>query len=164
MLLIRCPYCEMERPEVEFKYGGQAHLKREPQTATDEEWTDFLYFRDNPKGVHAERWRHAVGLRAVLQLPARHGERQDSRHLQGRRAAAVVALSLACSRRRRAQEVRQIAPDMFAPMYRDPNAPAHKLPPPPPPQRLRLSPCRRPPTAEKPPPPPPPPVVAPSRG
>jgi sarcosine oxidase subunit delta len=61
MLLIRCPYCEMERPEVEFKYGGQAHLTREPQKATDEEWTDFLYFRDNPKGVHAERWRHASG-------------------------------------------------------------------------------------------------------
>ncbi len=61
MLLIRCPYCEMERPEVEFKYGGEAHLKREPQTATDEEWTNFLYFRTNPKGVHAERWRHASG-------------------------------------------------------------------------------------------------------
>ena len=61
MLLIRCPYCEMERPEVEFKYGGQAHLKREPQTATDEEWTDFLFFRANIRGVQAERWRHAVG-------------------------------------------------------------------------------------------------------
>ncbi len=61
MLLIRCPYCEMERPEVEFKYGGQAHLVRAPETATDEEWTDFLYFRDNLKGVHAERWRHASG-------------------------------------------------------------------------------------------------------
>ncbi|HEY3719528.1 MAG TPA: sarcosine oxidase subunit delta [Roseiarcus sp.] len=61
MLLIHCPYCEMERPEVEFKNGGQAHLARAPQTATDEEWTDFLFFRDNPKGVMAERWRHAVG-------------------------------------------------------------------------------------------------------
>jgi uncharacterized protein YecT (DUF1311 family) len=29
--------------------------------------------------------------------------------------------------------VRQIAPDQFAPMYRDANAPQHKLPPPPPP-------------------------------
>ncbi len=28
-------------------------------------------------------------------------------------------------------EVRQIAPDQFAPMLRDPNAPQHKLPPPP---------------------------------
>jgi sarcosine oxidase subunit delta len=51
----------MESPEVEFKYGGQAHLIREPKTATDEEWTDFLYFRDNTRGPIAERWRHAVG-------------------------------------------------------------------------------------------------------
>lgn len=61
MLLIRCPYCEMERPEVEFKYGGQATLTRAPKTATDEEWTDFLYFRNNIRGPQAERWRHAVG-------------------------------------------------------------------------------------------------------
>ena len=48
MLLIRCPYCEMERPEVEFKYGGEAHLTRpDPNAASDEEWTDFLYFRAN---------------------------------------------------------------------------------------------------------------------
>lgn len=59
--------------------------------------------------------------------------------------------------------MRQIAPEMFAPMYSDPNAPAHKLPPPPPPAApapVALPPS---PTAEKPPPPPPPPVVAPSR-
>jgi sarcosine oxidase subunit delta len=62
MLLIRCPYCEMERPEVEFKYGGEAHLTRpDPNAASDEEWTDFLYFRANDRGIHAERWRHAVG-------------------------------------------------------------------------------------------------------
>jgi uncharacterized protein YecT (DUF1311 family) len=30
--------------------------------------------------------------------------------------------------------VRQIAPDMFAPVYRDPHAPQHKPPPPPPPK------------------------------
>ena len=28
MLLIRCPYCEMERPELEFRYAGQAHVAR----------------------------------------------------------------------------------------------------------------------------------------
>lgn len=62
MLLIRCPYCEMERPEVEFRYGGEAHLVRpSPAAATDDEWSAFLYFRVNDKGLHAERWRHAVG-------------------------------------------------------------------------------------------------------
>jgi uncharacterized protein YecT (DUF1311 family) len=58
--------------------------------------------------------------------------------------------------------VRQIAPDMFAPMYSDPNAPAHKLPPPPPPAPPPPAPPS--PVAEKPPPPPPPPEVIPTRG
>ena len=63
MLLIFCPYCEMERPELEFRYGGQAHVVRvaKPAEASDEQWTDFLYMRDNPKGQHFERWRHVSG-------------------------------------------------------------------------------------------------------
>jgi sarcosine oxidase subunit delta len=61
MLLIRCPYCEMERPEVEFRYGGEAHLVRDPSSASDEEWSAFLYLRVNDKGPHAERWRHVAG-------------------------------------------------------------------------------------------------------
>jgi sarcosine oxidase, subunit delta len=62
MLLIACPYCG-ERPEVEFVYGGQAHLVRPapPDEVTDEQWADYLYRRDNIKGAHAERWRHAHG-------------------------------------------------------------------------------------------------------
>ena len=62
MLLIRCPYCEAERPEVEFAYAGQAHLTRpDPQGASDEEWRDFLFVRRNARGPHAERWRHVHG-------------------------------------------------------------------------------------------------------
>jgi sarcosine oxidase subunit delta len=62
MLLIACPFCG-ERPEIEFSYGGQAHLARpsDPAAASDEQWASFLYLRDNPKGVHAERWRHVHG-------------------------------------------------------------------------------------------------------
>jgi sarcosine oxidase, subunit delta len=62
MLLIACPYCG-ERPELEFAYGGQAHLVRPqaPSELTDEQWADYLYRRDNVKGVHAERWRHVHG-------------------------------------------------------------------------------------------------------
>ena len=62
MLLIQCPYCG-NRPELEFTYGGEAHVAR-PQDAsalTDQEWSDFLYMRANPKGLHAERWRHVHG-------------------------------------------------------------------------------------------------------
>jgi sarcosine oxidase subunit delta len=62
MLLIDCPFCG-ERPEIEFAYGGQAHLARpqDPAGASDEQWASFLYLRDNSKGVHAERWRHIHG-------------------------------------------------------------------------------------------------------
>ncbi len=63
MLLIRCPYCEMDRPELEFRYAGEAHVARpqDPQSLDDEEWAKYLYFRKNPKGEHAERWRHTNG-------------------------------------------------------------------------------------------------------
>lgn len=62
MLLIPCPYCG-ERPELEFRYGGQAHVARasDASALSDEQWSDFLYMRDNPKGLHAERWRHIHG-------------------------------------------------------------------------------------------------------
>jgi sarcosine oxidase subunit delta len=62
MLLIDCPYCG-QRPEIEFSYGGQAHLTRaaKPALLDDQAWTDFLYMRTNTKGVYAERWRHARG-------------------------------------------------------------------------------------------------------
>jgi sarcosine oxidase, subunit delta len=62
MLLIACPYCGA-RPELEFVYGGQAHLARpkDPAAVTAQDWADFLYLRDNTRGVHAERWRHTHG-------------------------------------------------------------------------------------------------------
>ncbi len=63
MLLIRCPYCEAERPELEFRYGGEAHVARpaDPAAVSDEEWAQFLFFRSNPRGMFAERWRHVAG-------------------------------------------------------------------------------------------------------
>ena len=63
MLLIRCPFCAMERPEIEFRYAGEAHIARPDDTVSgqDGEWSEFLYFRSNPKGMHAERWRHMHG-------------------------------------------------------------------------------------------------------
>jgi len=62
MLLITCPYCG-QRPELEFSYAGEAHIDRpvRPADLTDEDWTTYLYTRSNPKGAHAERWRHLHG-------------------------------------------------------------------------------------------------------
>ena len=63
MLLIHCPYCEEDLPEAEFVYAGQAHVVRakDPSSQTDEQWEEFLFIRENPKGTHFERWRHLHG-------------------------------------------------------------------------------------------------------
>jgi heterotetrameric sarcosine oxidase delta subunit len=64
LLLIHCPSCG-PRDEIEFRYGGQAHVAypSDPDSLSDEEWADFLFMRDNPKGVFHERWMHAAGCR-----------------------------------------------------------------------------------------------------
>ena len=64
MLLIRCPWCG-PRAEVEFQCGGETHVERpkQPETLTDAEWGDYVFFKRNPKGVHYERWLHAAGCR-----------------------------------------------------------------------------------------------------
>ena len=63
MLLIPCPYCEMERPEIEFRYAGEAHIARpqEPSAGSDADFAEFLFMRTNAKGVHFERWFHVHG-------------------------------------------------------------------------------------------------------
>ncbi|WP_404401414.1 sarcosine oxidase subunit delta [Pelagibacterium halotolerans] len=63
MLLIHCPHCGGEYPEVEFMYAGEAHIARpeDPSQLTDDEWRDYLYIRSNPRGLHFERWRHIHG-------------------------------------------------------------------------------------------------------
>ena len=61
MMLIPCPWCG-PRDETEFVYG-EAVLERpaDQHALSDQEWTDYLYFRDNPKGEHTERWFHRAG-------------------------------------------------------------------------------------------------------
>lgn len=62
MLLIPCPWCG-ERPELEFRHAGEAHVIRpaDPAAVSDAEWTGFLYDRSNPRGPVRERWRHVHG-------------------------------------------------------------------------------------------------------
>ncbi len=64
MLLIACPNCG-PRDETEFHYGGQAHVAypENPDALTDKEWSEYLFYRDNPKGEFAERWVHSTGCR-----------------------------------------------------------------------------------------------------
>ncbi|QMW23068.1 sarcosine oxidase subunit delta [Sandaracinobacteroides saxicola] len=64
MLLIVCPHCG-PRDQTEFSHGGEAGRVRpaNPEVLGDAEWTDYLFMRTNPKGVHKERWCHSAGCR-----------------------------------------------------------------------------------------------------
>ena len=61
MLILTCPYCGQKSEETEFHSGGEAHLKRFGPGSTDEDFQEYLFVRENPKGVHFERWRHIYG-------------------------------------------------------------------------------------------------------
>lgn len=64
MLLITCPWCGA-RCMSEFSYHGEAHIERPqaPAEVTDQAWGAYLFMRNNPKGLHRERWMHAYGCR-----------------------------------------------------------------------------------------------------
>ena len=64
MLIIKCPYCG-ERDQLEFTNGGEAHVARpkNPETISDKQWGEYVFFRSNPKGIFKERWVHSHGCR-----------------------------------------------------------------------------------------------------
>ena len=64
MLIIKCPHCG-EREQEEFTCGGEAHIERpkNPPELTDDQWADYLFIRQNKKGIQFERWNHAFGCR-----------------------------------------------------------------------------------------------------
>lgn len=62
MLLIDCPWCG-PRDQIEFRFAGESHVVRPAEQVSDAEWSDYLFFHDNPKGVNYERWHHEFGCR-----------------------------------------------------------------------------------------------------
>ena len=64
MLIIPCPHCG-PRNESEFGYGGEAHIERpkKPEELSDKDWGEYVFLRENPKGVVLERWVHTAGCR-----------------------------------------------------------------------------------------------------
>jgi methylglutamate dehydrogenase subunit B len=64
---IACPYCG-ERDVREFSYLGDATPTRPDPGAPDAiaRFTDYVYLRDNPAGLHRELWYHGVGCQAWL--------------------------------------------------------------------------------------------------
>jgi heterotetrameric sarcosine oxidase delta subunit len=66
-MIVECPHCG-RRPSEEFTCLGDATPRR-PQSdppAPIEQWFDYVYLRDNPKGRFAEYWHHSGGCRAWL--------------------------------------------------------------------------------------------------
>lgn len=61
MLILTCPVCGVTGEETEFHAGGEAHLKRHSVGSSDEQFEEYLFMRENPHGVHLERWRHNNG-------------------------------------------------------------------------------------------------------
>jgi sarcosine oxidase subunit delta len=70
MMQIPCIHCG-PRDESEFTCGGSSHLARPSLEQSDAVWGEYLFFRDNPKGRHLERWRHTYGCGRWFNL-ARH--------------------------------------------------------------------------------------------
>jgi methylglutamate dehydrogenase subunit B len=62
MLSIPCPWCGA-RDQTEFTYGGDGSLQRPHADAPQQEWLDYVYLRDNPRGRHHELWHHTASCR-----------------------------------------------------------------------------------------------------
>jgi sarcosine oxidase subunit delta len=64
---ITCPHCGSRGLE-EYAFHGDANVirPRDGGLAPTEEWTDYVYLRDNPDGDHRELWYHAAGCHAWL--------------------------------------------------------------------------------------------------
>lgn len=65
MFLIECPYCGEKREQDEFSPAGEAFIKRptSPNDISDEDWADYVFYRNNEKGWHWEQWVHTNGCR-----------------------------------------------------------------------------------------------------
>jgi methylglutamate dehydrogenase subunit B len=66
-MLITCPHCGT-RPVEEFTFLGDAKPQRPSSNdpATMDRWFDYVYLRDNPKGVIDEYAHHSSGCRTWL--------------------------------------------------------------------------------------------------
>jgi sarcosine oxidase subunit delta len=60
MLRIECPWCGL-REEPEFICGGESHIAPPVPNSDATEWAEYLFNRDNPKGLNYEHWLHHYG-------------------------------------------------------------------------------------------------------
>ena len=67
MLMIPCPWCG-ERAHTEFTYRGDATVVRPAADDSAQDWYDYVYTRDNPRGEHTEWWHHSAGCRRWIKV------------------------------------------------------------------------------------------------
>jgi sarcosine oxidase subunit delta len=67
MIRITCPFCGT-RDHTEFSYEGDATVQYPALDASEDDWFEAVFLRDNPKGWHTEYWRHGFGCGAFLEV------------------------------------------------------------------------------------------------
>jgi len=69
MLQLACPWCGV-RDEAEFRYRGDATVRRPDPSAADaaRQFYEYVYLRDNPMGPHDELWLHSGGCRSWFKV------------------------------------------------------------------------------------------------
>lgn len=64
MLRVTCPWCGA-REQVEFSCHGEAGIARPTNCSSldDRGWGEYVFFKENAKGITLERWEHIHGCR-----------------------------------------------------------------------------------------------------
>ena len=71
MIQINCPNCGI-RNVSEFRFGGEYNPRpKAMMDVSNEEWTDYVFLRQNRVGVQKEWWYHRAGCGAWF-LAERH--------------------------------------------------------------------------------------------
>ena len=61
MLILNCPNCG-QRNVCEFRNGGEYRPRpARPREAGDQQWSNYVFFRNNVSGVQKEWWYHRNG-------------------------------------------------------------------------------------------------------
>lgn len=67
MLLVPCPNCG-PRNSSDLRHVGESHARPNPNTATEKEWRDYLYIRDNVADWNVETWYCTRGCRQFFKV------------------------------------------------------------------------------------------------
>ena len=67
MIRIPCPFCGV-RDHTEFSYEGDATVEYPALDASEDEWFEAVFLRDNPRGPHREYWRHLGGCGSFIEV------------------------------------------------------------------------------------------------